>query len=61
MTRAHDDPSDVESFDGHILVDGPGGVALTLTPAAAVAIGERLLEHAAIAVEQPTTGKGSLA
>lgn len=56
MTRVHETPSDVVSLDGHVLVDGPGGVALTLTPHAAVKTGERLIEHAGHAQRQ-TDGK----
>ena len=41
-TRAHDEPSEVEAEDGDVLVDGPDGVAVTLTPEAAIETGERL-------------------
>lgn len=55
MAKLHDEPSAVEAFDGHVLVDGPGGVAITLTPEAAAKTGEQLLEHAAMAQDRPTT------
>lgn len=46
------DPSNIEPFstpgtasaeDGHVVLDGPDGLALTLTADAAVLLGERLI------------------
>jgi len=44
--KAHETPSDVQATEGHVLVDGPGGIAVTLTPDAAEKTAERLIEHA---------------
>lgn len=41
--KTHDTPSEVGAEDGHVIVDGPDGVAVTLTPAAAVETSDRLL------------------
>jgi hypothetical protein len=38
----HDTPSDVCAHRGSVVVDGPGGVAVTLTPDAAIETGQRL-------------------
>ena len=38
------EPSEVEAEDGEVVVDGPDGVALSFTPAAAIETSERLLE-----------------
>ena len=40
--RIHDEPSEVEAEEGEVLVDGPDGVAVTLTPEAAIETGDRL-------------------
>ncbi len=42
-----DEAGDVTVEDGAVLVDGPDGVAITLTPGAARVFGERLIEAAA--------------
>ena len=44
--------SDVSSDDGRVLVDGPDGVDVALTPEAAEETGDRLIEHAANAAGQ---------
>ena len=44
--------SDVSSDDGQVLVDGPDGVDVALTPEAAEETGDRLIEHAANAAGQ---------
>lgn len=44
--------SDVSSDDGQVLVDGPDGVDVALTPEAAEETGDRLIEHAASAAGQ---------
>jgi hypothetical protein len=47
--KAYDTPSEVTAEDGEVLVDGPDGVAVSLTPEAAAETSDRLLEQAAIA------------
>jgi hypothetical protein len=42
----YDEPSLVTAVDGHVIVDGPDAVAVTLTPSAARETGTRLLEKA---------------
>lgn len=52
-------PGVVSAEDGHVFLDGPDGVAITLTPAAAVQMGERLIAAGKIASQQEaTTQKG---
>lgn len=50
--RPHDSPSDVYAEEGEVLVDGPGGVAVSLTPDAAAETSQRLLFGAAEAQGQ---------
>ena len=50
--KVHDTPSDVTAEDGEVMVDGPGGVAVSLTPDAASETSERLLYGAATAQGQ---------
>lgn len=45
--KIHDEPSCVDSEQGHVFVDGPDGVAVGLTPEAAEETGERLIGKAA--------------
>ncbi len=44
--KVHDEPSTVASEDGQVTVDGPDGVAVTLTPEAAEETGHRLIANA---------------
>ena len=44
--NAHSEPSNVVAEQGEVLVEGPDGVAVTLTPDAAEETGRRLLEAA---------------
>ncbi len=44
-----DRPSRIAAEDGEVLVDGPNGIALSLTPEAAEETSQRLLEGAALA------------
>lgn len=44
--QAHSKPSDVDAEQGEVLVDGPGGVAIALTPDAAEETGKRLIASA---------------
>jgi hypothetical protein len=39
----HNDPSKTEAEEGVVLVDGPNGVAVALTPEAAIETSDRLL------------------
>lgn len=44
--KVHDEPSSVASQDGEVIVDGPDGVAVSLTPEAAEETGDRLIGKA---------------
>lgn len=44
--KVYDEPSTVESEEGQVFVDGPDGVAVSLTPEAAEETGERLIDNA---------------
>jgi hypothetical protein len=50
--KIYDEPSEVDAEDGHVIVDGPDGVAVLLTPEAAEETSERLLWGAAKAQGQ---------
>jgi hypothetical protein len=50
--RVYDQPSTVEAHEGWVIVDGPNGVAITLTPEAAEETSNRLLCSAAEAAGQ---------
>ena len=43
-TVTHKDPSTVAAEEGDVIVDGPDGVAVTLTPEAAIETSNRLLD-----------------
>ena len=45
-------PSEVVADEGKVLVDGPDGVDVALTPEAAVETGGRLMDQGAIAAGQ---------
>jgi hypothetical protein len=49
---AHSEPSDVNAEQGQVLVEGPDGVAVTLTPDAAEETGRRLINAASQARRQ---------
>ena len=49
MDKAHDRASDVSAEQGEVLIDGPGGTALSMTPGAALETSNRLLDGAATA------------
>ncbi len=51
-TRLHDEPSTVTAEDGVVLVEGPDGIAVSLTPDAAAETSDRLLRSAAEAQGQ---------
>ena len=46
VTKVHDEASIVSNAAGAVAMDGPGGVAVTLTPEAAAETADRLLECA---------------
>ena len=52
MPKVHDEPSSVEAVDGEVEVNGPDGVAVSLTPDAAAETSDRLLAAAAQAEGQ---------
>lgn len=47
MDKTYETPSNVDAEDGHVMVDGPDGVAVSLTPEAAAETSDRLLFGAA--------------
>ena len=53
MTKeTYSKPTDVVAEDGRVLLDGPDGVDLALTPEAALETGGRLIDEAAKAAGQ---------
>lgn len=46
QTKPYDTPSSVEAEDGMVFVDGPDGLAVTMTPNAAADTSDRLLQAA---------------
>ena len=44
MGKVYDTPSDVDAAEGEVMMDGPNGVCVSLTPDAAVETSDRLLE-----------------
>lgn len=50
--ETYDEPSTVKAQDGKVVVDGPDGVDVTLTPEAARETSDRLLESAMKALGQ---------
>jgi hypothetical protein len=49
VPQVHDEPSDVRAEKGIVIVDGPDGVAVSLTPEAAIRTGAKLIDQAAVA------------
>jgi hypothetical protein len=47
--KAYDSPSEVVAEKGEVLVDGPNGVAVSLTPEAALETSDRLLQGGVMA------------
>jgi len=45
----YDTPSEVTAAEGEVMVDGPDGVAVSLTPEAAMETSDRLLKAGAMA------------
>ena len=50
----HGEPLDIDSEDGHVIIEGGPGVAVTLTATAAADTSDRLLHHATRAAGQRT-------
>ena len=46
---AYDTPTKVAHVDGEVVLDGPDGIGLSMTPAAAEESGKRLVKSAAAA------------
>jgi hypothetical protein len=44
MEKIYDCPSEVAAEDGHVIIDGPDGVDVSLSPDAALETSERLLK-----------------
>jgi hypothetical protein len=55
--KAHDVPSDVCAESGEVMVDGPGAVAFSFTPGAALETSDRLLAGAMEAQGQLVEGR----
>ncbi len=52
MDKAHNEPSEITAEEGEVIVEGPDGVAVSLTPDAAAETSHRLLYGAAQAEGQ---------
>ena len=50
--RSHSQPSEVTAEQGEVIVEGPDGVAVSLTPEAAEETGRRMIEAASDARRQ---------
>jgi hypothetical protein len=46
MDKAHSEPSEVAAEEGEVIVEGPDGVAVSMTPDAAIETSHRLLDRA---------------
>ena len=57
-TEPFAEPGVATAEDGHVVLDGPDGVALTLTPEAALTTAQRLVEASEEALRQ-RKGKAS--
>jgi hypothetical protein len=56
--KIYDEPSKVDAQDGTVIVDGPDGVAVSLTADAALETGGRLIDAAALARGQELAWPG---
>ncbi len=52
MAKIYDEPTTVTAEEGKVILDGPDGVAVTVTPEAAAETSDRLLHGAAEATGQ---------
>ncbi|HYD13741.1 MAG TPA: hypothetical protein VEC11_12910 [Allosphingosinicella sp.] len=50
--KIHDTPSEVDAAEGQVLVNGPNGVSVSMTPEAALETSERLEKGAILAKGQ---------
>jgi hypothetical protein len=50
--KVESEPSDISNERGEVLVSGPDGVAVSMTPEAAIITGNRLIRNAAMAKEE---------
>ncbi|HEX8620607.1 MAG TPA: hypothetical protein VF718_01410 [Allosphingosinicella sp.] len=50
--KVYDEPTKVDALDGTVVLDGPDGVAVTMTPDAALETSDRLLLGASQAMGQ---------
>lgn len=55
--KVYDEPSEVTAEEGVVLVDGPDGVAVAITPDAAEKTADRLFEGAVTARGQETRNR----
>jgi hypothetical protein len=56
--KTYDEASKVSADGGDVIVDGPDGVAVTLTPDAAIETSDRLLDSGLIAQGQRVAKRG---
>ena len=56
--KIYDEPTEVDATDGNVVLDGPDGVAVLMTPQAAVETSDRLLFGAAKARGQQVQAEG---
>ncbi len=54
--RLHDTPSEIDAEQGEVIIDGPNGIAFSLTPDAADEVSDRLKRAAAKARGQRPAG-----
>lgn len=54
--QPYDEPGVASVEDGHVVLDGPNGLAITLTPEAAIATGESLVRAGREAMKQGSAG-----
>jgi hypothetical protein len=57
--KSYSDPSDVNIEQGQVIVEGPDGVAVTLTPDAAEETGRRMIDAASQARAHPALPGGT--
>lgn len=58
MAGTHDIPSNVSAEAGEVLVEGPQGIVVSWTPAAALKTADRLRAASATAKQQQSTERG---
>lgn len=52
MAETHNKPSKVSAEAGQVLVEGPGGIIVSMTPDAAIETSDRLMKEGVRAQEQ---------